>query len=238
MRLHGVEDLLLGLGAEARQVADAAVLGRLHQLLERLDVEVVPQGAYTLRSQAGNAQQRGYGGRHLLALPFQELAFAGAHDLVDLLGEILADAGNVGECGALLDQGHEVRPQLADRARRVAIGAYAERVGALDVEQVGDLVEDGADGGVESGHEGATSPFLRRRGQTMAVRPLLGARNRHADGKAVVMTLRKQRVRDVDCLRSHRRRQVLHRRREVVFVPGHRRLRGSTRGARDEFLID
>ena len=45
-----------------------------------------------------------------------------------------------------------VGAQLADRASGVAIGAHAERVRALDVEQVGDLVEDCRDSGVYDWH--------------------------------------------------------------------------------------
>ena len=54
----------------------------------------------------------------------------------------------------LLHQRLDVGAQLADRACCVAVGAHPEGIGALDVEQVGDLVEDGADGGVDDGHGG------------------------------------------------------------------------------------
>jgi len=59
----------------------------------------------------------------------------------DLAREVLADAGQLVE---VLTGGHHVghiARQFADQPRRLAVGAHAERIGALDVEQIGNLVE-------------------------------------------------------------------------------------------------
>ena len=45
-----------------------------------------------------------------------------------------------------------VAPQFADRARRIAVGADAKRIGVLDLEPVGDLLESGGDVQVLDGH--------------------------------------------------------------------------------------
>src|SRR6185503_6118672 len=72
--------------------------------------------------------------------------------LLDLVSQVLANAGNVGERGAALDQIAYVGAELADGASGVAIRAHAEGIGALNVEQIGDLVEDGCDSRVDDQH--------------------------------------------------------------------------------------
>jgi hypothetical protein len=66
----------------------------------------------------------------------------GVDYFMDFGGEILADPGKPGEVFTLLDQGANIPAQLAQRACAVAVGANAERVIALDLQQVCDLVED------------------------------------------------------------------------------------------------
>ena len=57
----------------------------------------------------------------------------------DLLGQVLADALDVGQLAAGIgdDFGHRLG-QVADRAGRVAIGADAERIRPLEFQDVGD----------------------------------------------------------------------------------------------------
>jgi hypothetical protein len=89
--------------------------------------------------------------------PFQEFALAGLDDLLDLLGEVLADAGDIGKRRAALPECRDVAAQLSDRACRISVCPNPERVRALDVEQIGNLVEDRFDGGVVDG-DGLTPP--------------------------------------------------------------------------------
>jgi hypothetical protein len=75
-------------------------------------------------------------------------------DIDDLLRELLADAGNFSERRALLHQHVELRAELADAARSIAISTHAKRIRALNVEQVGDFIQDGGDAGVALWHGG------------------------------------------------------------------------------------
>ena len=76
----------------------------------------------------------------------------GADDFADLAGEVVADAGQPGQVLAFFQQQARFLRQFAQRARGIAVGADAERIRALDFQQVGDLLEDGGDVGVMDGH--------------------------------------------------------------------------------------
>ena len=79
----------------------------------------------------------------LLLLEFlQHLQLAGRHQGRDLLGQVLADALEVGQLAAgICDDFRRRLGQVADRAGRVAIGADAERIRPLEFEDVGDGIE-------------------------------------------------------------------------------------------------
>ena len=77
MRLHRLEDVLLGLCAEAGQRADASVLRSPVQLFDGLDIQVVVQRLDPLRPQPGDLQQLGDRGRQLAAQALQQAAMAG-----------------------------------------------------------------------------------------------------------------------------------------------------------------
>ena len=66
---------------------------------------------------------------------------AGAGELEDLAGEIVADAGQLGEILAAPDHGRDPLGQLGHGARGVAIGANAKDVLALDLEEVRDALQ-------------------------------------------------------------------------------------------------
>ncbi len=120
-------------------------------------MERMPEQLDPLWAQSGNLEQLPDRRRDLLVQAFQELALAGLDDLLDLLREVLADAGDVGQRRAALHERFDVAAQFADGARGVPVGAHPERVRALDVEQIGDLVEDRLDGSVVAG-DGFTPP--------------------------------------------------------------------------------
>ena len=73
-------------------------------------------------------------------------------DLADLAGEVGADAGQPGQVVAAFHQHARLLRQVAQDARGIAIGADAERIGPLDLQQVGDLFEDDHDVGVMHRH--------------------------------------------------------------------------------------
>ena len=82
----------------------------------------------------------------------------GIDETGDLVGQVIPDIGELGQVGAFLQHVGEAAAEVADRARRVAVGAHPERVGLLDFQQVGDMVERIRDLDVVHGH-GQTSPL-------------------------------------------------------------------------------
>src|SRR5256886_17352534 len=65
----------------------------------------------------------------------------------------------------LFRSAHQLRDRLgevADRAGGVAIGAHPEGVGVLDLEKIGDLVEQASDVGILHGSKMGAGAALRR----------------------------------------------------------------------------
>jgi len=107
---------------------------------------------HALGPEAGDAQQveqpRGELGGELLA----QRQLAGRDDLGDLLRQVFADPGDVGQIpGAHAHQFRDRLGEVPDGARGVAIGAHPEGVGVLDLEEIGYLVEQPRDVGVLHG---------------------------------------------------------------------------------------
>lgn len=127
--------------------------GGVQQFLRRAHAELVVKRMHAAWPEAGDLQQVGDPTRKAGTQPFQLVAGAALEHLADLACQVLADAGQFVEvatlCGPLA---HLLRPG-GKRACRVAVGTYAERIGLLQFEQIGDLLERGGDGGVVDGHE-------------------------------------------------------------------------------------
>ena len=147
-----VEEPLFHLRAEAAQVMDPARLRRGGEIIGTLDPELVIERLDPLgpeRSQAQNLEQAFW---HPPLGLFQQGEMAGAHDLPDLAGEVLADAVQLREVFAGRHQCRDLVREVADDARCVAVGAHPERVRTLDLEQIGEAVEDPRHVGVVYGH--------------------------------------------------------------------------------------
>ena len=82
----------------------------------------------------------------------EQAAVSGLDDFPNFGGEVVADAGQT-RCQvlALVQQRARFLRQFAQHARRVAVGADAERIGALDFKPVGYFLE-GGDVGVVGRH--------------------------------------------------------------------------------------
>jgi len=80
MGLQGLQNVLLGLLAEAVQGADAAIQCGAMQLFDGLHIEIVVQGFHPLRPQAGNLQQFGDRRRQFAVQAFQQTAVSAADD--------------------------------------------------------------------------------------------------------------------------------------------------------------
>src|SRR5258707_2363535 len=135
-----LEDLLLAFRPEPRQRPKALGLRRRLELGERRDAELLPDARGGLRPEPRQAhEQDDVGGDAGLALR-QGLDLADLDDLDDLLLDRLADSLQLLRLA--------VKRKLRDRARRLAhprrspsIGEHAKRLGALELEQVGEEVE-------------------------------------------------------------------------------------------------
>ena len=115
-------------------------------IVERRDAELLVQRGRLLRAQPGNADQRQHAAGNLRPQLLEHRDRAGVEQLADLLGQVLADAFDVGQVAVRIgrDVGERLG-QVADPPRRVAIGPHAKRIGVLELEQVGDFVEGGGD---------------------------------------------------------------------------------------------
>ena len=137
-----LEDQLLGLGREALEAAERAGLGRLAEVLERLDPELLVEQADGLRAEARDLEQLDEARRDLRPEPLVDSAIrpvVTSSAILSLIawptpGDLRRVAGAVG--------GDEVDRAAADRVRRAVVGDRLERDLALDLEHVADLVED------------------------------------------------------------------------------------------------
>ncbi len=136
-----LEDQRLGLGREALEVAQRARLGGLAQVVHGLDAQLAVELADRLGTEARDPQELDQAGRHLGG----ELVVVGhptrASQLVDLVADGLADAGD-GRRVAGPVRRHEVDRTAPDGVRRAVIGDGLEDQLALDLEHVADVVED------------------------------------------------------------------------------------------------
>ena len=144
--LDALEDLLLGLGAEALELGDRAGLADLLQFREIRDGELRPERADLLGPEPGNLHdlEQAGGDRSLeLLVEWQDTVAAERRDLVD---QRLAQPGNVGQL-ASVDELAEVLGQVLKDAGAPRVRADLERVLTRQLHQGGDLVEDRRDVG-------------------------------------------------------------------------------------------
>ena len=161
-RLDPGEDLLLGLLREALEAAERARLGRLAEVLERLDVELLVDEADGLRPEAGDREQLDEARRDLRAEPLVVGHVAGRDELRDLVADRLADARDLRRVAGPVGR-DEVDRAAADRVGGAVVGDRLERDLALDLEHVADLVEDPREVAVRQVAGGAPGRPLRRR---------------------------------------------------------------------------
>ena len=135
-------------------VPDLVRLAGRAQVVQRGDVQLVVELCRPLGPQARHAEDRQHAFGNLGQQLFEHRQRAGLDQRGHFLGQVLADALDVGQ--RPLGIGHDVGRRfgkIVDRPRRVAIGADAERIGALELQQVGNLLENGGDFVVGHGRE-------------------------------------------------------------------------------------
>jgi hypothetical protein len=143
--LQGRDNGRLGPGAEARQLAQASVLGGAVELSWRMDVQVVVQGVDALRTESRQVMQLGQVCRDLLLEVLQGPTAVAFEDFPNLTGEGLSDSGQAFEVRIFLRQDREFSEQASDLACPIAVGAHAGGILAADFEQIGELLEDPGD---------------------------------------------------------------------------------------------
>ena len=94
-RFDAGEDLGFGLLAHAGQAAQLAGAGGGFQLGQVGDAQLLPEQGDLLGSQVGHLQQLHQGGGHFGFQLLEEVQPAGGEQLVDLLGDGLAHAGDL-----------------------------------------------------------------------------------------------------------------------------------------------
>ena len=135
-----LQDALLELRAEPGERAQLLSLGRLAQLGDGRDAEVLPDPAGGLRAEPGEAHERDHVGRDDGLVLRQRVHLAVLDDLDDLALDRLADPLEL--LGLAVER--ELRDRatrLADQCRRAAICEHAEGVVAFDLEDVGEQLE-------------------------------------------------------------------------------------------------
>jgi len=144
---RGIEDRLLRLRPDAVHGAQATFLRSPMQILQCPDAERLVQRACALCTDPRDLQQLGDGRRQLGAQLVQQDAVSGTHDFADLACKIGTDPRQRIEVRAAVDHGLDVRSEFAQHVRRIAVGTHAEAVGALHLEQIGDLLKEPCDVG-------------------------------------------------------------------------------------------
>ena len=145
-KLQGLQDAFLGLFAEALQLAHLVGFGGFAQLLRAFDAQLAPQAANFLGADAFDAQQLDYAGRRDLEQALQVRERAGVEQLGYFGGGGFAQAGAVGQAGALhLRHGEAQRVEGVGRAFD---GANFERVFVVQLHQLGGQLEGAGQGAV------------------------------------------------------------------------------------------
>src|SRR5438477_113709 len=147
--------LLLYLGPEALELLDLALVERLREVAGGFHFQLLVEQLHALGAEPGNPQQVEQARRELGGELFAKRQLALGDNLRDLLRQVVAYACDVGQVfGAGSDQVRERLREVADGTGGVAVRPHPERVGVLDLEEVGHLVEQAGDVGVLHGGNG------------------------------------------------------------------------------------
>ena len=152
--------MLLGLDAESRELADPVVLDGTQKLLRVVDIQFMVKRCNAFGTQAGYVQQLGYAGTAFPAQFFQSLAMAGCDDLLHLLGQGLADTGQLFQVIATRNEGADILAEPLNGARGIVIGAHPKRIGILYFEQLCYLLKDSGNISIVNRHDRVTGDTL------------------------------------------------------------------------------
>jgi hypothetical protein len=129
---------------DAAQLSEPSVFRRLFQGVHRLDAERVVDQLGALWTEARDTEHRDEPLGCLCREFLKEGKRARFENCADFLREIAADARELVE-SSFTGQRSSRSGQRLDRARRRMVRTHAEGILALDLQEVGDLVEDAGD---------------------------------------------------------------------------------------------
>ena len=143
--LGGLQDVLLALFAEARQVAQLAFARQLFDALDRPDFEVAPEKRDFLRSQRLQLQQVEQRRRIFLQQLLAQAVVAGLENFVDVLGHAVADAGQFLELFRILGDIFDALVDAVEQLGDFFVAAVAADDRAVDFQQLRRLAQDSGD---------------------------------------------------------------------------------------------
>ncbi len=171
---QALEELLLALGAETRQGRDAAFAAGALERRRRVDPELLEEDAQALRPEARDAQEILDAGGKFGPQLGQQRERAGEDDFSDACDQARTDAANFAERAGLVEILRIFRHPF-DGARAVGVGAAAKRILAPELEEVGDLTQEGGDlRPMEPWRWRTLSGHARRKARAGLRRPLPG----------------------------------------------------------------
>jgi hypothetical protein len=143
--LQSPEYGLLGLCAKAGKPPNLAASGRPTQVVYGANVQCLVERLDPFWPQPLNFHQVTQLTRRPRRHFVQQGQAPGTHDGLYFGGQILADIRQLAEIGVGLDEAGHGFGISPDRARRVAVGANTEGIGAFQFEQVGKALEQTRD---------------------------------------------------------------------------------------------
>jgi len=138
-RVDALLEVLRRLLLEARDFEDPPGEDLALEALDRVDAELLVQELRLARTDAGEIHHLAHAARHRAAQCVEVRHRARLRGLEDLGGEVRADAGDL---AAHRDGGYSLLGEVPDLLGGPAVGADPEDVRLLDLEKVGDLLED------------------------------------------------------------------------------------------------
>ena len=143
--LDALEELGDELFAHAGKFGKVAGLGGGFERVDVADLAGGPDEGYGLGAHAGEAEEFEHGGFVFLQELFAERQGAGGEKRLNVGGHALADAGDGEELFGVVGEGGELGGLLLDRLGGTAVGADAEGVGGVDLEEGGGFFEQAGD---------------------------------------------------------------------------------------------
>jgi hypothetical protein len=146
------QDSPLGLLPGPRQFADLARLCGRNEFGKAADAEPLIRQCRPFWAEAGDIQEGEQSRRHPPSDLIENRDMPGARQGFDLFEKVLADPRELGEVLAGVGHRRDAARQLRDHACGVPVGADAERVGAVEREEIGKLFQVARDIGFEDAH--------------------------------------------------------------------------------------